>query len=1134
MTLSYGFTITYVRLYQVSQSRVYLRAIMSGQLSNTSRSNTGITMSIKKIMLVTSLVSLLVSAPPIVAADDEEKSNPLASIPLRNIGPAMISGRISDFAVNPGKAHEFYVATASGNLWKTSNNMTTWQPLFEKEGAFAIGVIEMAAGNPELLWVGTGENNAQRSIAYGDGVYKSDDGGKSWENMGLKNSGHISQIWINPSNHNEVLVAAQGPLWNDGGDRGLYKTTDAGKTWTRILEVDEHTGINEFVVDPDNFNNIVASSYQRRRHVWTLINGGPGSGIHKTTDGGVTWKKVTSGLPSDQMGRIGLAMAPSAPDILYAIIEATDKEKGVYRSANFGQTWSKQSGHMTSSPQYYNELVVDPKNPNKLYSLDTFSKVSMDGGKTFSNLGQEFRHVDDHALWIDPENTSHMLMGGDGGVYESWDGGQLWRHAQNLPLAQFYRVQPDNAEPFYNVCGGTQDNNSLCAPSRTDVIHGITNADWTIVIGGDGYKPQIDPNDPNIIYAQYQYGGLARYDKRTKERTLIAPHPASGEKEYKWNWNTPLLLSPHKSTRLFYAAEKVFQSDDRGENWKAISPDLTRKLDRNTLDVMGRIWGVDTIAKNASTSMYGAIIALNESPLQEGLIYVGTDDGLISVTENGGENWRTEDSFKGVPDMSLVEDIIASVHDDDVAYAVFDNHKRGDYKPYVYKTKNKGKSWQLISNNLPEWGSAHTIAEDHVDPELLFVGTEYGLFFSQDGGDNWSQMKGGLPTIAVRDLEIQRRENDLIVGTFGRGMYVVDDYSPLRTKAEVLEENVATAFPVKDPWLYVEGYQYGNERKGSNGNELFTADNPAFGAVISYYLKDGFKSLKAQRTSEEKDLLKEGEDTPYPSWSELEAEDNEEAPAVYIEIKDNQGNLVRRVSAKTGKGLHRIAWDLRYPSPAPVNLTKPSGYIPPWGHPPKGPMALPGVYTATLIKRQMGKVEALAAPQSFTVKLLNNSPEIATDREALLAAQQRAGELYRKVGGAVKAHGELKSRIDHVKEAIRIAVESNEQQAQTVRALSAKLTEISVLLTGNRTIGSRHEPVPWSVRGRTNFIYSIVVGSQFKVSGNHLTSLDIAESEYQQVVSQMRQLETELSALEAEMETIKAPWTPGRMPSDAQ
>lgn len=1086
-------------------------------------------MSISKYLVACGL-ALAMGLSPVALFAKETPKNPLANIPLRNIGPAMISGRVSDFAVHPERPNEFFVATASGNLWKTSNNMTTWTPLFEKQGSYAIGVIEMAPSDSKVLWLGSGENNAQRSVAYGDGVYKSVDGGKSWSNMGLKDSGHISQIWIDPANVNHVLVASQGPLWSNGGDRGLYESSDGGQSWTQILDIDQYTGINEFVVHPENPNVIVATSYQRRRHVWTLINGGPGSGIHKTTDGGKTWSRITAGLPTEHMGRIGIAMAPSAPDMLYAIVEANDAEKGVYRSVDFGQTWKKRSGHMTSSPQYYNELVVDPLNSNRLYSLDTFSKVSEDGGKTFTSLSNEYRHVDDHALWIDPNNTDHLLMGGDGGVYESWDRGQKWRHAQNLPLGQFYRAQPDNAEPFYNVCGGTQDNNSLCAPSRTDVMHGITNADWNIVIGGDGYKPQIDPNDPNIIYAQYQYGGLARYDRRTRERVSITPHPKEGEKAYKWNWNSPLLLSPHKSTRLFYAAEKVFQSDDRGENWRVISPDLTRQIDRNKLKVMDRVWSVDTIAKNASTSMYGSIIALSESPLKEALMYVGTDDGLISVTLDGGKNWRTEDSFKGVPDMSLVEDIIASQHDENVAYAVFDNHKRGDYKPYVMKTTNKGKSWRKISNDLPVRGSAHTIAEDHVDPNLLFLGTEFGLFVSQNGGENWSPMKGKFPTIAVRDLEIQRRESDLVVGTFGRGIYILDDYSPLRTPAQSLNEAAATLFSVKDSWLYLQGYQYGGERKGSNGDALFSADNPPYGAVFSYYLRDGYPTLQKARREQEKRIEKEGKDTPYPSWDTLRKEDQEEAPSVFLEVKDAAGKVVRKVSAPTKQGFHRVAWDMHYPSTAPVKLQQPSGYVPSWAIPPKGPIALPGQYTVTLKKRQFGEVSSLSEPQIFNLKLLNNSPEITRDRAQLLDIQRRAANLFRSVRGASKAQAELGNRIKYLTAAIDLTPSATEAHAMAVRALKTRLVQLQVLLSGDATVRARQEPVPWSVSGRTSSLYYAISGSQNRISGNHLASLDIAEAEYTRVANQLKILKEELTGLEMELETIGAPWTPGRIP----
>ncbi|MEM7613137.1 MAG: glycosyl hydrolase, partial [Pseudomonadota bacterium] len=782
-------------------------------------------------------ILIALQAPSVATAEDQ---HPLASLPLRTIGPALISGRISDFAMHPEHPHIYYAAISSGGLFKTENNGTTWTPLFDGEGSYALGVVELAPTNPNIVWVGTGENNAQRSVGYGDGVYKSLDGGATWSNMGLKNSGHISQIWIDPEDSDIVLVAAQGPLWRDGGDRGLYKTTDGGDNWTRILAVDEHTGINEFVVDVRDSNRIVASSYQRRRHVWTLINGGPGSGIHRTEDGGATWTEITSGLPKDNMGRIGLAAAITEPDRIYAIIEASDDEKGIYHSDDFGLRWEKRSSHMTTSPQYYNELVVDPTNADRVFSPDTFTFVSKDGGYNWERLGIEHRHVDDHALWIDPELPEHMIIGGDGGIYETFDDGDNWRHIGNLSVGQFYRIQPDYAEPFYNVCGGTQDNNSLCGPSRTTLTHGITNADWNLILFGDGYEPQFDPNDPDIIYTQYQYGGLARYNKVSGERVFIAPHPASGENAYKWNWNTPLIVSAHDSKRLYYAAEKLFRSDDRGNSWRAVSPDLTRQLDRNTLEVMGRVWSVDTIAKNDSTSNYGAAIALSESSVEEGLIYVGTDDGVMNVTEDGGASWRRVDSFRGVPDMSLIEDVIASSHDTDVAYMTIDNHKRGDYKPYVLRTENRGRSWLLISNNLPQWGSAHTIVEDHVDPDLLFVGTEFGLFFTQDRGDTWHRLKSNFPTISVRDIEIQQRENDLVVGTFGRGIYILDDYTPLRTKAADVQP--AHLFDVRDAWSYVVGDKTGVGEKGFRGAEFYTAKNPEFGAVFTYRLAEAVET----------------------------------------------------------------------------------------------------------------------------------------------------------------------------------------------------------------------------------------------------------------------------------------------------
>ncbi len=1077
---------------------------------------------------ITATLLVLFATLPVGAwADDKDAENkhPLAGIPLRHIGPAINSGRIADFAFHPTHPEIFYAAVASGHLWKTTNNTITWEPLFENEASYSLGVVELAPSDPKIVWVGTGENNSQRSVAFGDGVYKSIDAGATWTHMGLKDSGHISQIWIDPDDADHVLVAAQGPLWNSGGDRGLYRTRDGGKSWDQVLEIDEHTGVNEFVVDPRNHDEIVASTYQRRRHVWVLINGGPGSGIHKTTDGGKTWSKITHGLPKDEMGRIGLAMAPSQPDTLYAVIEANDQEKGFYASKDFGNNWEKMSKYSSGSPQYYNEIIVDPQDPERIYAMDTYAQISEDGGKTFNKMGNDFRHVDDHALWIDPDNTEHLYIGGDGGIYESWDRGKTWRHVRNLSITQFYRIQPDNAEPYYNVCGGTQDNQSLCGPSRTTTADGISNSDWHIVLGGDGYKPQFDPRDPNIVYTQWQYGNLYRYDRRTQERVSITPHPASGEPAYKWNWSTPVLVSPHSPTRIFYAAEYLFQSDDRGDSWRKISPDLTRQVDRNRLEVMGRVWSVDAVAKNDSTSRYGSAIGLSESPLQEGLIFVGTDDGVISVTEDGGESWRRVERFRGVPDMSLVEDVVASSHDPNVAFAVIDNHKRGDHKPYVLKTTDRGKSWKPITGDLPERGSAHTIAEDHENPNLLFVGTEFGLFFTQNGGRNWHPLKSNFPTIAVRDIEIQQREGDLVVGTFGRGIYILDDYAALRTEAEALDE--MNLFPVRNPWLYVPERLWDTGVKGSMGAEYFVAENPPHGAMFTYYLSEALKSQSQARREAEIKIEKDGGDTPYPSWDDLRAEDAEVEPALFILVKDEQGRVVRQVATASGKGLQRAAWDLRLPDPEPVKLDGERGG---WSGPPLGPLVLPGDYTAQLGVFRDGMLKPMGSAQSFTVRPLENSPEITSDRRAQYDFLLKAASLQRAVHGAVNALPELESRIKHLRRAIERTNAADDADRARLQELYSQLVAVTTSLKGDATLTSRNESAPMSIASRSNAVYSPSVKHQSEVGAMLRESYAIAAREFTTALAQLRELDEGLGKLEDALDAKGAPWTPQRIP----
>jgi photosystem II stability/assembly factor-like uncharacterized protein len=1053
-----------------------------------------------------------------------------SGLALRGIGPALTSGRIIDLAIHPDQPNTWYVAVASGGVWKTTNAGVTFAPIFDQQSSYSIGCVTVDPNNPLVVWVGSGENNSQRSVSYGDGVYKSVDGGKTWANVGLKRSEHIGKIVVDPRNSDTVYVAAQGPLWSAGGDRGLYKTTDGGKTWKPALTISENTGVTDVVMDPRDPDVLYAAAYQRRRHVWTLINGGPEAAIHKSRDGGATWTKLTSGLPTEELGRIGLAIAPANPDVIYAIVEAARGAGGFFRSTDAGANWAKQSSEVSGSAQYYQELFPDPFDVDTVYSVDVFLQVTNDGGKTWRNAGERHKHVDNHVVWIDPENRDHLLVGGDGGLYETYDRARTWRFMPNLPVTQFYRVEVDNDKPFYNVYGGTQDNFSLGGPSRTRTQHGIMNQDWYITLGGDGFETVVDPTDPNILYSQAQYGEISRYDRKSGEVVDIKPQPGLNEPALRFNWDSPVIISPHSPTRLYFAAQKLFRSDDRGNTWRPVSPDLTRQIDRNKLKVMGKVWSPDAVAKNASTSPYGNIVSLAESPKQEGLLYIGTDDGLVQISEDGGANWRKHDRFPGVPADTYVSRLEASVHDADTVFAAFDNHKMGDFKPYLLRSTDRGRSWTSIAGDLPANGTVYAVIQDHVDPSLLFAGTEFGAFFSLDGGKRWIQFKS-LPTIAVRDLAIQRRENDLALATFGRGFYILDDYTPLRgLRAETLQKE-AVLFPVKPAPMYIQTRPLGLRAKSFQGESFYTAPNPPFGAVFTYYLKDDLKTRKKLRWVAEAEAEKEGGNVEYPTWEDLRAEDRENDPVILITVSDEQGNIVRRLTGPTTAGFHRVAWDLRFPTSMPPS-DEPLSEENLFSDPDLGPLAAPGTYRVSIAQRVDGKLTPLGEPQTFQAVPLNLSSLPARDQAESHTFHQKTARLQRALAGALEVVDETSQRLNAIQRALLETPRADDKLSDEADALERRLQDIEVALSGDATLSQRNETLPPSISDRV----SRVIYSQWStMAGPTQTDLDayrLAAESFAPVLADLRKLvEVDLRALEEKLEAAGAPWTPGRLPT---
>jgi photosystem II stability/assembly factor-like uncharacterized protein len=826
----------------------------------------------------------------------------LKALAFRSIGPTLNTGRIADVEIDPKNSNLWYIASAFGGVWKTENRGITFAPIFDNYGSFTACCVVVDPKDSNVVWLGTGENASQRSAHFGDGVYKSTDAGKNWKQVGLPASEHIGKIIIDPRNSNVVWVAAQGPLFSEGGERGLYKTTDGGQTWKASLSISKDTGVSDVVFDSKNPDILYAGAYQRRRHVGQMIGGGPEGGIYKTTNGGSTWTKLAKGLPEGDVGRVGLAVDPRKPNMILALVHAKAAEAGTYRSEDNGASWTKLNNYVGGGAAYYCELFVDPWRPDTIWSANTPLDWSRDGGKTFGNVpNMQGVHVDFHEVAFDPVDRNHILVASDGGLFESYDEGKNWRFFTNLPITQFYRVSVDNAKPFYRVCGGAQDNFSVCGPSRTNYRAGIRVTDWFYIGSGDGFQSRSDPEDPNIIYASSQNGNITRMDARTGQSRGIRPRAArvaqieeegaagrqggaaqqagargqgggggrgSGDRP---NWDAPYIISPHSSKRLYWASNFVYRSDDRGDSWTRISPDLTRQLNWAELPIMGKVWPSDSVSLHESTTALSNVVSIDESPLLEGLIYAGTDDGLLQVTEDGGKNWRRVEQFPGIPQWTYVSDIFASPHDSNVVFVAFSNWQRGDYKPYLLKSSDRGRTFTSIAGNLPDRHDIWSVIQDHVNGDLLFAGTEFGLFVSVDGGGSWVQLKGGLPTIQVRDMTVQIRENDLVLGTFGRGFYILDDYSPLREiNTQTLAEE-ARLFPLRDTY-FVQTIG-----EGQASEPTWTAPNPPSGAVFTYHVKQDM-----------------------PADAKL-----------VLTISDDTGKQVRRLDLQGTAGLRRITWNLR-------------------------------------------------------------------------------------------------------------------------------------------------------------------------------------------------------------------------------
>lgn len=876
--------------------------------------------------------AIALSAPPSARAQSAPVTSELLSeMDFRLIGPAVTGGRIHDLAALPDDPATLYVASASGGLWKTTNHGVTWESLFDDQPVSTFGEVEIAPSNPNIIWVGTGEQNNRQSTSWGNGVYRSLDSGETWTHLGLVETRHIGGLVVHPQNPDVAYVAALGNLWAPSEERGLYRTVDGGQSWEKVLYIDEFTGVVDVVMDPSDPNTLYAAAYQRMRRSWGFNGGGPGSGIYKTTDGGDSWTELTNGIPEGPKGRIGLAIARTNPDRLMALIQHDDSgAQGTYRSENGGESWVRVN-ELNPRPMYYSQIFIDPSNEDRVYVLGVDSYKSEDGGNTFNRLPSQAGydvgiHADHHALWIDPSNPDHFYLGGDGGLFVTWDGGLTFDRINNFTLAQYYDIGVDMRDPYW-VYGGLQDNHSFMGPSETRHWLGILNRDWKQIGFGDGVWHGVDPTSARFVYSSRQGGDLVRVDAFTGDRLGIEP-PEGPEEDFRFDWNTPGVVSAHDPATVYYGGNHLFITHDRGETWER-TEDLTRQIDRDTLEIMGVDGAAIQLSTNDGVSSYGEITAIAESPLTPSVLWVGADDGTLQLSRDAGESWtNVTDNVPGMPPLSFVRSIAASSASPGTAYVAFDLHWRGDFSPYLFRTEDYGATWTAIHGGLPDDGSVNIVVEHPDRPGLIFAGTEHGLFVSSDSGGQWAKFSN-IPTTLMDDLVIHPREKDLVVGTHGRGIWILDDVTALAEWTPGVASSTAHIFsPVaaKIYWFWKD--------TSYMGQSVFMGENPAFGALLSYYLA-------------------------------------EPAQAPTITIRNDEGELVRELQVPGEPGvIHRVNWDLRWTVAFPEDYQDDSE-----GFQSDEPRPLP-VYP-----RSTGPFGAFVSPGSYTVTLTANGATSTTTLE---------------------------------------------------------------------------------------------------------------------------------------------------------